>query len=155
MYEKPNLKNESVSYSVMSDSLWPWWTIICQAPLSMRFSRQEYWNGFPFFSSENLPNSGITPESLTMQADSLPSEPAGIITCNLQTNIAWKNYDLNSDNPQPRQNEYIFLQLMKICVCVIYYIMIHFHMLSVSFSIYTTIFYCQWCRLTKDVCCHF
>ena len=25
-----------------------WWTVACQAPLSMRFSRQEYWNGFPF-----------------------------------------------------------------------------------------------------------
>ena len=155
MYEKLNLKNQSVSCSVMSDSLWPRWTIICEAPLSMRFSRQEYRSGFPYFSPENLPNSGITPESLTMQPDSLPTEPPGIITCNLLTNTAWKNNDLNSNNPQPRQNKYIFVQLMKICVCVIYYIMIHFHMLSVSFSIYTTIFYCQKCRLTKDVCWHF
>ena len=33
--------------SVMSDSATPW-TVACQAPLSMGFLRQEYWNGVPF-----------------------------------------------------------------------------------------------------------
>ena len=36
---------------------------ICQAPLSMGFSRQEYWSGFPFSSPEDLPDSGIEPWS--------------------------------------------------------------------------------------------
>ena len=41
----------------------------------MGFSRQEYWSGLPFPSPGNLPNPGIEPGSLALQADSLPSEP--------------------------------------------------------------------------------
>ena len=37
------------------------WTVAGQAPLSVRFSRQEYWSGLPFPSPENLPNPGIEP----------------------------------------------------------------------------------------------
>jgi len=47
----------------------------CQAPLSMEFSRQEYWNGLPFPSPGDLPNQGIEPRPPTLQADSLFSEP--------------------------------------------------------------------------------
>ena len=39
------------------------WAAACQAPLSMRFPRQEYWSGLPFPSLENLPNPGIKPRS--------------------------------------------------------------------------------------------
>ena len=39
------------------------WTVACQAPLSMGFSRQEYWTGFPFSSPGDLPNLGIKPRS--------------------------------------------------------------------------------------------
>jgi len=46
-----------------------------QAPLSMKFSRQEYWSGFPFSSPGDLPNSGTEPRSPTLWADTLPSEP--------------------------------------------------------------------------------
>ena len=35
------------------------WTVACQTPLSMEFSRQEYWSGLPFPSLGNLPDSGI------------------------------------------------------------------------------------------------
>ena len=41
----------------------------------MGFSRQEYWSGLPFPSPEDLPNQGIEPRSLALQADSLLSEP--------------------------------------------------------------------------------
>ena len=41
------------------------WTIACQAPLSMGFSRQEYWSGLPCPPPEDLPNLGIEPVSLT------------------------------------------------------------------------------------------
>ena len=41
----------------------------------MEFSRQVYWSGLPFAYPGNLPNSGIKPGSLALQADSLPSEP--------------------------------------------------------------------------------
>ena len=50
------------------------WTVACQAPLSMEFTRLEYWSGLPFPSSRDLPYPGIEPGSPTLQADSLPSE---------------------------------------------------------------------------------
>ena len=53
------------------------WTVACQAPLSMVFSRQEYWSGLPFSSPGDLPDPGIEPRSPVLQADSLPSELPG------------------------------------------------------------------------------
>ena len=50
------------------------WTVAHQAPLSMRFSRQEYWSGLPFPSPGDLPDTGIKPRSPVLQADSLPTE---------------------------------------------------------------------------------
>ena len=40
------------------------WTVACQAPLPMEFSKQEYWSGLPFPTPEDLPNPGIKPVSL-------------------------------------------------------------------------------------------
>ena len=51
------------------------WTVTCQAPLPMEFSRQEYWSGLPFPSPGDLPDPGIKPRPPTLQADSLASEP--------------------------------------------------------------------------------
>ena len=48
-----------------------------QTPLSMGFSRQEYWSGLPCPSPGALSNLGIEPGSPTLQAGSLPSEPQG------------------------------------------------------------------------------
>ena len=48
------------------------WTVACQVPLSMGFSRQGYWSGLPF-PSQGDP--GIKPGSPVLQAGSLPSEP--------------------------------------------------------------------------------
>ena len=47
------------------------WTVACQAPLCMGFSRQEYWSELPFPSPEDLPDPGIGPGSPVLQADSL------------------------------------------------------------------------------------
>ena len=41
-----------------------------QAPLPMKFSRLEYWSGYPFPSPWDLPNPGIEPRSPALQADS-------------------------------------------------------------------------------------
>ena len=49
----------------------------CQVPLSVEFSRQEYWSGEPCPSPGDLPAPGIEPGSLMLQAASLLSEPAG------------------------------------------------------------------------------
>ena len=51
-----------------------------QAPLSMRFSRQEYWSGLPSPPPGDLPDPGIksvSPASSALKVDSLPSEPPG------------------------------------------------------------------------------
>ena len=48
------------------------WTAACQTPLSMKFSKQEYWSGLPFPPPGDLPNPGIEPGS-----PALPSEPSG------------------------------------------------------------------------------
>ena len=50
-----------------------------QAPLSMEFSREEYWSALPFPPPGDLPDPGIEPSSPVLQADSLPSDP-------------WENY---------------------------------------------------------------
>ena len=52
------------------------WTVAHQA-LSMEFSRQEYWSGWPFPSPRDLPDPEIKPGSLSLQADSLPTETSG------------------------------------------------------------------------------
>jgi len=48
-----------------------------QAPLSMEFSREEYWSGLPFSSPVDLPDPGIKPRSPTLQAEFLLSESPG------------------------------------------------------------------------------
>ena len=83
-------ESESVSCSVVSNSVIPWTlAIACQASLSMGFSRQEYWSGLPFPSLGDLPDPGIEPESPALQADSLLSEqPVYYFAC-FQTWCNW------------------------------------------------------------------
>ena len=49
------------------------WTVACPTPLSVGFSRQEYWSGLPFPSPGDLADPGIKPGSPALQADSLPT----------------------------------------------------------------------------------
>ena len=51
------------------------WTVTCQAPLSMEFSRQEYWSGLPCPPPGDLPDPEIEPVSPALQADSLSRKP--------------------------------------------------------------------------------
>ena len=69
-------KNERKSFSRVWLFTTPW-TAVPQAPLSMGFSRQEYWSGLPFPSPGDLPDPGIEPESPALQADALTFEPPG------------------------------------------------------------------------------
>ena len=56
-------------------------TVAHRAPLSMEFSRQEYWSGLPFPSPGDLPDPWIEPGSPALQAGSLPSEPPRKLLC--------------------------------------------------------------------------
>ena len=66
-----SIKSQSVSHSVISDSLQP------HPPLFMGFSRQEYWSGLSFTPPGALPDPEIKPGSPILQVDSLLSEPPG------------------------------------------------------------------------------
>jgi len=66
----------SVCGSVVSGFGDPW-TVTHRAPLSMGFSRQEYWSELPFPSPGVLLDPGIKLRFPTLWVDSLPSEPQG------------------------------------------------------------------------------
>ena len=56
------------------------WTVACQTPLSLGFSKQEFWSVLPFPSPWDLPNPGMkpgSPASSALQVDSLLAEPLG------------------------------------------------------------------------------
>ena len=66
LYSKVNQQHICFSHVRIFETLW---TAACQAPLSMGFSRQEYWSGLPFPPLGDLPNPGI--ESLSLASPAL------------------------------------------------------------------------------------
>ena len=64
------------SRSVVSDSVTPW-TVAHPGPLSMGFSRQEYWSGLPFPFPGDLSDPGIKPTSLTLAGRFFTNELPG------------------------------------------------------------------------------
>ena len=99
------LQHESFQWIFGIDFLWNWlvWTacfpvvvlLVTQSclfltpqtvahhiPLSMGFSRQEYWGGLPFPSPRDLPDPGIEPGSPAWQSDTLPSELQSFLSQN-------------------------------------------------------------------------
>ena len=74
---------------------WVWhfvtpWTVAFQTPLSMGFSRQEYWSGLPFPPPGDLPNPGIEPVSLNLlqERGPLPGPETGLFS-NTRKWIVW------------------------------------------------------------------
>ena len=65
---------------------------LSMVPLSMGFSRQEYWSGLPFPSPGDLPDPGMEPGSPALQADSLPSELPGKPTIILRQDVNNRRY---------------------------------------------------------------
>ena len=53
------------------------WTVICQAPLSIGFPKQEFWSGLPFSSPGYLPDTGIKPTSHALAGELFTTEPSG------------------------------------------------------------------------------
>ena len=74
LLQKVKVKVKSLSHTGLFATPW---TVAHQAPVSMGFSRQEYWSGLPFPSPGDLPNPGIKPRSPALQAEALSSEPLG------------------------------------------------------------------------------
>ena len=75
------------------------WTVACQGPLSMGFSRQEYWSGLPCPSPGDLPNPGIEPASLMSPA--LAGELLSLVprgkpgTCHTWPLLCWGTFILH------------------------------------------------------------
>ena len=65
----------------MSNSLLSLWSVAHEAPLSMEFSRQEYWIGLPFPSPGDLLNLGIEPVSSALAGVFFTTESSGSISC--------------------------------------------------------------------------
>ena len=61
-FTSSNLHAPAQSLSCVQLLVTPW-TVVLQAPLSLGFSRQEYWNGLPFPPLGDLPDPGMEPES--------------------------------------------------------------------------------------------
>ena len=95
-------------------------TIVCQAPLSMGFSRQEYWSGLPFPSSGDLLDPGIKPGFPTLQADSVLSEAPGKQVL-LTDNVDRYNIDTELVLGRARLAGCFLLTVqvvMTVCLCV-------------------------------------
>ena len=92
------------------------WTIVLQAPQSMGFSRQEYWNGLPFPSPGNLPDPGIKPGSPALHADSLLSETTScikhvninprLVGAKYATGEEWRNNSRKNEEMEPKQKQH-------------------------------------------------
>ena len=61
----------------MADSFATTWTVVCQAPPSMGFPRQEYWNGLPVPSPGDHPNLGTEAASPALASRCFTTEPYG------------------------------------------------------------------------------
>ena len=85
------------------------WTVVCQAPPSMGFSRQEYWNGFPFPSPGDLPVPGIEPKSPALVADSSLFEPLSMWA----TNETW-TFPIRDVNYSVCNKTYISVQFSSV-----------------------------------------
>ena len=77
------------------------WTVDYKAPLSMGFSRQEYWSGLPFPSPGDLPDPGIESWSLALQTDALPSEPPLVAQLGKNPPTVWETWvrSLGQEDP--------------------------------------------------------
>ena len=81
----------------MSDSFVNPWTVACQAPPSIRFSRQEYWAGFPCPPAGDLPDPGTEPVSPALAGRFFATEPPGKLHGHL-----WEAIILHTVQPIPQ-----------------------------------------------------
>ena len=79
------------------------WTEARQAPLSLGFSRREYWNGLPFPSPGDLPDPGFEPESPVWQRDSLPLSQLGSPESNIDGNKCILHQSWVSRKKEPKE----------------------------------------------------
>ena len=102
------------------------WTVVCQAPLSMGFSRQKYLSGLPFPPPEDLPNPEIEPASLAF-----PSLAGGSFT----TSVTWEAHQLKLDSSKTIHLPIYWSQLSLLLIESIHVpLLIHLHPLSLLWA---------------------
>ena len=106
---------ESVGHSVVTYSVTPE-IVAHQTPLSMEFSRQEYWSGQTFPSPGDLLDPGVEPRSPTLQTDSLPSELPGKPLSQLQKTFIFLQQKFQAS--QPRDQIWGLLHCRQILYCL-------------------------------------
>ena len=106
-----------------------WWTVACQAPLSVGFSRQEYWSGLPFPSPGDFPDSRIKPTSLMS-----PALAGGFFT----TSTTWEAY----------RHIHIYIYIYKTFECIVALSPLHGKQIEAqrvgAFSKVTQLIGCSW-----------
>ena len=94
----------------MSDPFATSWTIALHDPLSMGFSRHEYWSGLPFPSPGDLPNPGIEPMSPALAGGFFTTEPPGKPLSKFTTQINHSiNKFLRAEHAKQRREIYALL----------------------------------------------
>ena len=109
------------------------WTTACQAPLSMGFSRQDYWSGLPCPPPEDLPDPGIEPTSPALAGGLFTTEPTGNPHVHICIYIIHLYTYINKD-------VYMYMWGYVCIWCVYIYIYIHIHV-DVCISIYLYIYF--------------
>ena len=84
------------------------WTVDPQAPLSVGFSRQEYWSGLPFPPPGDLPNLGIEPMSPAFAGEFFTIEPPG------KPHIIIKHLAKLTEHTPPQVNPHVHCGLWEI-----------------------------------------
>ena len=103
-----------VAQSCLTQSMATPWTVICQAPLSMGFSRQEYWSGLLFPLPGDLPDPRIEPgvSCIDRQIDTFTTGPHGKPALSLSTCMVKLNRDLAEQDMKRRLK---YLQQFWLC----------------------------------------
>ena len=121
----------------MSNSFANPWTVMHQAPLSVRFPRQKHWSGLPFPSPQDLPHPGTELASTGLQADSLPlshqasplppaiyqryylNVPTSLYFQWLSSQASWSNVESDSlfspVSPDLRVTLYLVISISDVC----------------------------------------
>ena len=96
-YYAPLNNNRKKDRTKLSPTLAISWTVACQAPLSMRFPRQEYWSGLPFPSPGDLLDPGFKQQSPALAGGFSTTEPPRKphIFCYLQTTCSFLTFKAN------------------------------------------------------------
>ena len=120
------------------------WTVAYQAPLSIGFSRQEYWSGLPFPSPGDLPNPGIEPRSTALQAECFTVRATGEYFHYM--NMSQKEY------PVVRGTFSIYFLCVFVKIILVYFLIV-MDPIPLTYSSVFIVYYCSCILSLKTMEC--